>query len=279
MNVVSCTLRQYMLASAKVDTSQLSRTLNALQPASAFTPLELHTDTDIALISRQAHQSVLVSCIEEGRRQTIQDFHASLRQNMLDEWERQKAQVFEQLNKHHPTLLSDAAADVLVAGGGSGPAADGSSPKRRSRRLSTEGYGSSSSTSASFSNQQLGPGSELAMHTKMMRYDAAVSKINQARLYDVPIAAASTLAEAALSAGLPGVDSRALPLGETYALLSALVGEKDLAPDAAGFSANPPREGQYAAAHAKTGFEAESQSAVQLRRGLVEGGRSFLQNQ
>lgn len=262
-----------MLASAKVDTSQLSRTLNALQPTSAFTPLEPHTDTDISLISRQAHQSVLVSCIEEGRRQTIHDFHASLKQNMLDEWERKKAQVFDQLNKHHPTLLADAATDAA----GSSGMGDGPSPKRRTRRLSAgapEGYGSSSSASA-----QLGPGSELAMHTKMMRYDAAVAKVNQARLSDAPIAAASTMADAALSTGLPGVDSRALPLGETYALLSAIVGEKDLAPDAAGFSANPPREGQYAVAHQKTGYEAESQAAVELRRVVVNGGRVFLQDQ
>lgn len=262
-----------MLASAKVDSSQLTRTLNALQPASAFTPLEPHTDTDIGLISRQAHQSVLVSCIEEGRRQTIHDFYASLKQNTLNEWEAKKAQVFDQLNKHHPTLLSDPSASGQTDG------ADGSSPKRRAlsgKRLSStvsETYSNSSTSPA------LGPGSELAMHTKMMRYDAAIARLNQARLSDQPTPVASLLVDAALSPGLLGVDSRALPLGETYALLSAIVGQKDTQSDEGGFSANPPQEGQYAAAYRKMGYEADSQTAVQLRRTIVQGGRTFLQDQ
>ena len=121
------------------------------------------------------------------------------------------------------------------------------------------------------SGAQLAPGSELAMHNKMMRYDAAVHKLNAARAADTPISASSLLAEAALSSGLPGVDSRALPLGETYALLSSLVGEGE---DGASL-----REGQYAKAYHKVGIDAESQDAAQLRRTIVEGGRSFLQNQ
>ena len=201
--------RQYLLANAQVDTSTLSRTLNALQPATAFAPLTGRADNDIPSICRQAHESILIAAIEEGRRDTIRDFYATLRQDMMRDWEKKKMQIFDELARHHPALVADsdtAMGDDSTSGhapGGSGSPLRNSS--RSGRRVST-GYGSAFGSSAQSNaaapqSSTAEAGNDLHLHTKSMKYEQAVARINAYRKEGLPVGVLTLLANAAATAG------------------------------------------------------------------------------
>lgn len=279
---------QYMLAQANVDTSQLTRTLNALQPSSAFVPLQAHKDNDVHFMIRQAQESALVACIEESRRQTLQDFHNQLREQTLRDWERQKSELFDELARHHPALVADGSTsnDSFSNNIASSSNLAGSSSMNRPRRSSVskkssngpsyEAYMSPASTSAS----PLQPGSELQMHNKMMKYDQAIGRITHARKQGTPIAAVSVLADAANQAtSNVAVESRALNLAETWSLLKTIVGEHDIQASTGDFGAQSIVQGQYAEAYSKVGADADLPIAVDLRRKIAHGAKTYLEEQ
>jgi nuclear pore complex protein Nup93 len=186
-----------MLARAQVDTSQLTRTLNQLQPTAAFTALQPHHDNDLAFLSKQAHESALISCIEEGRRRTVNDFYTNMRQEMIRDWDRKKFQVLEDLARHHPALVS-------TEGMTDAPGTPTGTPQQRRRSMSaarrTSGNQFEPYSQSLFNQQPAASGtSELHMHAKMMKYDHAVARINGFRKRDAPVATLTVLADAATS--------------------------------------------------------------------------------
>lgn len=89
--------RNYLLAQAHVDAPALASSIAHLNPATTFTPLQALQDTDVAGYLRHAHEQNLISTIEEGRKETQEEFYRVLDERGRRGWEAKKRRVFEQL--------------------------------------------------------------------------------------------------------------------------------------------------------------------------------------
>ncbi len=87
----------YLLAQARVDAPALSSSIAHLNTSTIFTPLQPLQDTDVAGFLRHAHEQNLISTIEEGRRETQEDFYRMLEDRAHRDWEAKKRRVFEEL--------------------------------------------------------------------------------------------------------------------------------------------------------------------------------------
>ncbi|TDL28937.1 nucleoporin-interacting protein NIC96 [Rickenella mellea] len=143
----------YLLAQAHVDAPALADSIAHLNTSTTFSPLQPLHDTDVAGYLRHAHEQNLISTIEEGRRETQEEFRRMLDERGRRDWEARKRRVFEEL------------------GGRVTPETKGVNELRRSFRTSTL----SQSTTAPLS-------SNLQMQSKMLAYDVAVTELNKARL-------------------------------------------------------------------------------------------------
>lgn len=89
--------RNYLLAQAHVDASALSNSIAHLNTSTTFSPLQPLQDTDVAGYLRIAHEQNLISTIEEGRRETQEEFYRVLEERSQRDWEAKKKRVFEEL--------------------------------------------------------------------------------------------------------------------------------------------------------------------------------------
>jgi nuclear pore complex protein Nup93 len=87
----------YLLAQARVDASALTNSIAHLNTATTFSPLQPLQDTDVAGYLRHTHEQNLISTIEEGRRETQDEFYHVLEERSQAEWEAKKRRVFEEL--------------------------------------------------------------------------------------------------------------------------------------------------------------------------------------
>lgn len=89
--------RNYLLAQAHVNAPALATSIANLNTATTFSPLQPLQDTDITGYLRHAHEQNLISTIEEGRRETQEEFYRTLEDHGRREWEAKKKRVFEEL--------------------------------------------------------------------------------------------------------------------------------------------------------------------------------------
>lgn len=89
--------RNYLLAQAHVDAPALATSIANLNTTTTFSPLQPLQDTDITGYLRHAHEQNLISTIEEGRRETQEEFYRTLEEYGRREWEAKKKRVFEEL--------------------------------------------------------------------------------------------------------------------------------------------------------------------------------------
>lgn len=87
----------YLLAQAHVDASALSNSIAHLNTSTTFSPLQALQDTDVAGYLRHAHEQNLISTIEEGRKDTQEEFYRVLEERSQKDWEDKKKRVFEEL--------------------------------------------------------------------------------------------------------------------------------------------------------------------------------------
>lgn len=87
----------YLLAQAHVDAPALASSIANLNPSTTFSPLQPLQDTDVAGYLRHAHEQNLISTIEEGRRETQEEFYRALEEHGRRDWEAKKKRVFEEL--------------------------------------------------------------------------------------------------------------------------------------------------------------------------------------
>jgi nuclear pore complex protein Nup93 len=90
--------RNYLLAQARVDASALSNSIAHLNTSSTFSPLQPLQDTDVVGFLRHAHEQNLISTIEEGRKETQEQFYRMLEERSRKDWEAKKKRVFEELS-------------------------------------------------------------------------------------------------------------------------------------------------------------------------------------
>ena len=89
--------RNYLLAQAHVDAPALATSIANLNTTTTFSPLQPLQDTDVTGYLRHAHEQNLISTIEEGRRETQEEFYRTLEEHGRREWEAKKKRVFEEL--------------------------------------------------------------------------------------------------------------------------------------------------------------------------------------
>ncbi|GAA6021747.1 hypothetical protein JCM10207_008563 [Rhodosporidiobolus poonsookiae] len=244
----------YLLASGGVNADQLQSNINAVNLQGTFEPLVPLSDTDVEGYLRHTHEQAIISAIEEGRRATTADFYKSLDRKMRRDWDRQKEKLFEELGRHQGPM-------------GTG---DGATPRRGAGAFER----GSPITPHPSSLPSSAPGtSSLQMHSKMMRYDRVVRRLNDFRKEGFAFGLVHALGEASVG-GTQG-DSRAQQTTETWRLLARLVDERDVLHGE--FQRAALQERQYAAAY--LGDDQEGEQARGLRRMVGEGARGYLEEQ
>lgn len=201
MHLHTCdSLSQYLLAHGNVDFPLVSRTLSTLDPISAFAPLQPLHDTDIEGQLRHSHEQTIISAIEDVRRATIDDFYANLERSMHRDWERQKEAVFDELGRHSVGALAGPSGSAPLRTSSSTSVVTGvvSSGGGLKRSLGSRDDNFESSSSSSH-RRALAPGSQLQMHSRMMRYDRVTTQLNQHRKNGFAFGLASAYAQAGTS--------------------------------------------------------------------------------
>ena len=82
---------------AHVDAPALANSTAHLNTSTTFSPLQPPHDTDVNGYLRHAHEQNLISTIEEGRRETQEDFHRVLEERNRKDWDARKKRIFEEL--------------------------------------------------------------------------------------------------------------------------------------------------------------------------------------
>ncbi|ORY89113.1 NIC-domain-containing protein [Leucosporidium creatinivorum] len=239
----------YLLASGGVNADHLSSTINAVNLTGTFEPLLPLSDTDVEGYLRHTHEQTIISSIEEGRRATTSDFYRNLDSQMRKDWERQKEKLFEELGRHQASGSSQTL-ESTPRRKGAGGGFDRGSPAVPAPSA----------------------GSSLQMHSRMMRYDRVVRRLNDFRKEGYAFGLVSALGEA--SAGTAG-DSKSAQTTETFRLLARLVKETDVLNGE--FQRTALSEREYAQAYLVE--NQEGQAAVELRKTLGNGGKSWLEEQ
>lgn len=258
----------YFLANGGIDASGLAETINQTNIANAFEPLQPMSDTDVDSYLRHTREQIILSAIEESRRETMTDFHRNLVKAQTRDWEAQKIRILEELGQH--THYGEG--------------------QRSSSRFSSD---RPSTFSQSYSSRNFTPTrSEMsAVHTgitiggaRSNKYLAVIERLNAHRIDSVPFAVASALGEAAKSSSLTSpasaVDSNFMQdLHESWLALASIVGEENVVDGE--FKGTSVRERQYAAAYlGNVSSTAEAwlgREGRELRKRLTSGALRYLQ--
>ncbi|KAF8624791.1 hypothetical protein AX15_005680 [Amanita polypyramis BW_CC] len=237
----------YLLAQARVDAPALTSSIAHLNTSTTFTPLQPLQDTDVAGFLRHAHEQNLISTIEEGRKETQDEFYRMLEERGHRDWEAKKRRVFEELGGR---VTADSRALVEL-------------------KQSTH---TRSALSASVS-----PSISLQMQSKMMAYDRVISELNTARLRGTsfPIVHASIEASLAVAP-----DSKSIQMTQNFHVLAKITQEPPFLPPIEHAGAHvlnaPLMERKYARIYLG---DPESREAAALRRQIAKGAREALEEQ
>ncbi|CAK5264164.1 unnamed protein product [Mycena citricolor] len=238
----------YLLAQAHVDASALSTSIAHLNASNTFSPLQPLQDTDVAGYLRHAHEQNLISTIEEGRRETQEQFYRTLDERSRRDWEAKKKRVFDEL----------------------GGRVGGDNRIMTELKKSFHGKGLAASTTAT-------PSLTLQMQTKMMKYDRVVAEFNTARLRDTSYPIVHAFLRASLDVAS---DPNSLQMIQTFHVLARITGEPPAMPPIEHASAHilnaPKLERKHARAYLG---DPETREAADLRRQIATGARTALEEQ
>ncbi|KAI5120231.1 hypothetical protein M0805_000045 [Coniferiporia weirii] len=239
----------YILAQAHVDAPALANSIAHLNTSTTFSPLQPLHDTDVVGYLRHAHEQNLISTIEEGRRETQEEFYRVLEDRNRKDWEVRKKRIFEELGGR--------------SGGAEGKA---NGELRRTMRAST-----------SLGQSTAGPlSSNLQMQSKMLAYDHAITELNKARLRGTSFPIVHTLLK--ISQDISTDRSSQLP--QLFHTLTKITAEPPALPPlehAGAHILNAPRfERKYARVYLG---DSESKDATHLRRQIAKGAQEALEEQ
>ncbi|PIL30799.1 transporter [Ganoderma sinense ZZ0214-1] len=237
----------YLLAQAHVDASALANSIAHLNTQSTFSPLQALQDTDVAGYLRHAHEQNLISTIEEGRRETQEEFYRVLEDRGRRDWEARKKRVFEQLG-------------ARVGG-----------ENRAVTELKKSAHGKN------LLSASIGLSPNIQMQSKMMAYDRVVSDLNSARLRGTSFPIIHGLRAAAASTDNPQKFNQIM---QNFHVLAKIVGEQPQLPPVSHAGAHilntPLMERKHARAYLG---DPESREAVELRKQIARGARHALEEQ
>ncbi|RUP10877.1 hypothetical protein BC936DRAFT_140001, partial [Jimgerdemannia flammicorona] len=117
-----------------------------------------------------------------------------------------------------------------------------------------------------------GPGGVggLHMHTRMMRYDKVVRTLNDYRLRDANYAIVHAFADVAKSLA---PEAKSQQMVDCWRLLASVINEQHAINGI--FQRQALNEGQYAREHLESPYD--SPQAIELRKGFIDGARTFLE--
>ncbi|KAI9629828.1 hypothetical protein KEM48_012554 [Puccinia striiformis f. sp. tritici PST-130] len=265
----------YLLAGAGVNAEELGKTIDGVDLRGTFEPLQPLQDTDVEGYLKHEHEQSIIASIEEGRRQTVQDFYQILDRSMRRNWEEQKELLFEELARHQPQSSSEGGNMISMFSTHSSlnnlseiANSPTGSPEQSSRRSQSR---LPFSDSMNFSGIQASVGprtgqSQNDMHGKMMKYDQAVSKLNERRLQNAYFPIVHAFKDASLSVTEEnGKSSQNAPLTDTWNLLAQLVQERTLE-----------SERKYAKHYLG---DPQSLEAKNVKKQLADGAKAHLEQQ
>ncbi|CCL98344.1 uncharacterized protein FIBRA_00338 [Fibroporia radiculosa] len=237
----------YLLAQAHVDAPALASSIAHLNTSTTFTPLQALQDTDVAGYLRHAHEQNIISTIEEGRRETQEDFYHVLEERQRRDWESRKRRVFEQLGGR-------VAGDNMAV-----------------TELKKSMHGKNLLAVST------GPSPSLQMQSKMMAYDRVISELNVSRLRGTSYPIVHALLNASLGAN---TDPRLLQLAQNFHVLAKITAEPPALPPLEHAGAHilnaPLFERKYARVYLG---DPETREAVDLRRQIARGASDALEEQ
>ena len=230
----------YLLASGGIDATQLSNAIQQSNIANTFEPLQPVYDTDMDGFIRHEHEQVILSMIEEGRRSAQEDFQQDLSRSLHRDWQTRKQRILEELGQHR-TLDNSSQASF--------------------RRSVTAAPPKEAMSDTS-----------IAQHSRMIRYDTVMSRLNRARLdgESMPL----------IHAFMETVESFAQEPSRKHALLDAWVSLKYMVHETqAKGAAAPVHAREYAPVYMDVHTFQSSPAGTALREKWIRGARSFLETQ
>ncbi|KAF8707506.1 Nucleoporin-interacting protein NIC96, partial [Rhizoctonia solani] len=243
----------YLLAGGNVDANAHADLVANLNTAATFAPLTQLHDADVSGYLRHSHEQTLIACIEEGRRETEQEFYRVLDERVRRDWETRKKKIFDELGKVNP-------AENVTAEGAS------------NLRASAMGR----TVRGSGTNAVSQPTTSLPMYNKMAAYGEVIRGLNQARLAGTAYPVVSHLYHVAQEYA-----GSAPSIGPTLELLRHIVAEPPSLTLPSSHSQahilnTPLLERSFARAHLGN---PESQAATELRTRIANGARAGLEKQ
>ncbi|KAJ7051137.1 nucleoporin-interacting protein NIC96 [Mycena amicta] len=236
----------YLLAQAHVDASALSSSIAHLNTAATFSPLQPLQDTDVAGYLRHAHEQNLISTIEEGRKETQEQFYRTLEERSRRDWEAKKKRVFDELG-------------ARVGG-----------ENKAMTELKKSFHGKSLASSVA-------PSLTLQMQSKMMTYDRVITELNAARLHGTSYPIVHALARAAYDVA---TDPRSAQMSHNFHVLAKITGEPPALPPIEHASAHILNAPTLERKHARVYLgNQETREAASLRRQIANGAREALEEQ
>ncbi|PCH33116.1 nucleoporin-interacting protein NIC96 [Wolfiporia cocos MD-104 SS10] len=237
----------YLLAQAHVDAPALADSIAHLNTSTTFTPLQALQDTDVAGYIRHAHEQNLITTIEEGRKETQEDFYRVLDERQQRDWEARKKRVFEQL----------------------GGRVSGDNKALVDAKKSLHGKSILGASTINVPSVQT--------QSKMMAYDRVITELNAARLRGTSYPVVHALIQASLSLTQ---DPISLQLTQNFHVLSKITEEPPALPSfehAGAHILNTPLfERKYARVYLG---DPESREAADLRKQIARGAREALEEQ
>ncbi|KAK9763059.1 nuclear pore complex subunit, partial [Basidiobolus ranarum] len=243
----------YLLTDGGINTVELTQTLNSINPLATFEPLKPIHDTDIEGHLRHEHEQIIISAIEEGRRQSLRDFDSTCERLTSLEWERSKKKIFEELGQHR-----------------------GKSFEEIDRDFSTPNFLSSSEMRYSQLDRSFRSDEQnisgLQAYAKMIRYASVVKDLNDHRLMGETYGVIHAFEEVAKS--FSG-DMKAQQIIDSWRLLFTVSGERHKTNEA--YLMGSLEESRCSRAYPNE--DHNSFEAVKFRQNLIGNSREFLEEQ
>lgn len=240
----------YLLASGGIDATQLSNAIQQTNIANTFEPLQPVFDTDMEGFLRHEHEQVILSMIEEGRRDAQDDSQQGLSRSLHSDWQSRKQRILEELGQHR---TSDEANISL--------------------RRSTLGMSASMTDAPMTPAASRGTSDASVMqHSRTIRYDTVMARLNRARLDGTTMPLIHALMET--------VESFTQDPARKRALLDAWVALKHMVHESqADAIPTPVRAREYAPVYMDVDAFQCTPAGTALREKWVRGARAFLEAQ
>ncbi|KAG0324431.1 hypothetical protein BGZ99_001813 [Dissophora globulifera] len=245
----------FLLATSGIDTKSTHNALNTINLRSTYEPFQPIHDTDTKAFLRHQHEQIIVSTIDESRRETVVDFDSNFETSLNYDWERTKKRIFEEL----------------------GHSQGQSAGSNKSLRQSESGFRGQASLGLSQSSG-FAPGLGQSPTTlevdfsKLKPYYKVVHDLCEARLQSAAFPLARSFTEASREAHKSQPNPK---IQETWELLVSVLGEPDVRNGL--FQNKTLKERVYATPYLMSPYN--SPTAASLRERLLKGSKTYLEKQ